>query len=443
MKASVTCLLTSLGAAVATASSSEADGAAVGNSVAAAWAAAESGVDSTGRTWKRTRRNEILELPGLEKMAHAQPMPHEYVDLAQLPPEFDWGRVRDRSFLTKVMNQHVPQYCGSCWAQAATSALADRVKIARNARGTDILLSVQYILNCGNSANNHSGGTCLGGSSAGAYQFIKAVGHIPFETCQPYEACSYDSVDGICPHGRYQCNALNTCRTCMPVMYQIKEEHHAEGPPLMGSKCVGMMDFPKVRVAEHGIVRGQNQMLAELYTRGPMACNVNADPLEDYTGGIIPHKGVLGNVDHVVSVVGFGIGKSSKDDKNKYWRVRNSWGEYWGEMGFFRIDRGHNELLIESECAWATPHSWTERNEACLFDGANCERMQYYEDPAIHGDPEAKIKIGMLTAAVESAVDTVAEAATADLASVASGLGLSDKSAQPTGESEKYEILVS
>lgn len=40
--------------------------------------------------------------------------------------------------------------------------------------------------------------------------------------------------------------------------------------------------------------------------------------------------------------------------------MRNSWGEYWGENGWFRLKRGENQLLLESNCAWAVPGSWTE-----------------------------------------------------------------------------------
>jgi len=45
--------------------------------------------------------------------------------------------------------QHLPQYCGSCWAHGALSSLADRIKIARLGQGDDINLAIQFILNCG------------------------------------------------------------------------------------------------------------------------------------------------------------------------------------------------------------------------------------------------------------------------------------------------------
>lgn len=49
-----------------------------------------------------------------------------------------------------------------------------------------------------------------------------------------------------------------------------------------------------------------------------------------------------------------------------------SWGEYWGELGFFRIARGRNTVGVEQNCAWVTPGGWTEANVPCFEDGTNC-----------------------------------------------------------------------
>lgn len=99
-----------------------------------------------------------------------------------------------------------------------------------------------------------------------------------------------------------------------------------------------------------------------------------------YTGGIVKdtafwHMGV----NHIVSIVGWGKEEETGDD---YWIVRNSWGQYWGEMGFFRILAGHNALGIEMEVAWATPGTFTVHNTACFEDGSNCIESHHYKDPS-------------------------------------------------------------
>lgn len=62
-------------------------------------------------------------------------------------------------------NQHIPVYCGGCWAFAPASALGDRINIARKRTWPDIALSPQYFINC------KMGGTCSGGNSLSLYHY--------------------------------------------------------------------------------------------------------------------------------------------------------------------------------------------------------------------------------------------------------------------------------
>lgn len=58
-----------------------------------------------------------------------------------LPETHIWNNVGGVNYLTNIYNQHIPSYCGSCWAHAATSAMSDRIKITRKAACPDINIS--------------------------------------------------------------------------------------------------------------------------------------------------------------------------------------------------------------------------------------------------------------------------------------------------------------
>jgi len=252
------------------------------------------------------------------KRVVTSPEPWEYMNMSALATDVDWRNVNGQNLVTKDLNQHIPQYCGSCWAHGAMSSLADRIKIIRKAAWPDYNLSIQYILNCGTS----TAGSCYGGSATGAFQFVQQKG-IPLDTCLPYQADDF------------ACTPINTCRNC-------------KGPPGQGT-CWAQQNYTRFWVDQYSSVSGVAKIMAEIAARGPVAAGIDATVLETYTGGIITTTHPS-SINHIISIVGYGT-QNGVD----YWIGRNSWGQYWGENGWFRIVRGQNALGIEGMVSWAMP----------------------------------------------------------------------------------------
>jgi cathepsin X len=272
-------------------------------------------------------------------------------EVATYPKEFSWCNKDGVNYCTRSRNQHLPQYCGSCWAHGSVSALGDRIKIARGGKGIDMDLSVQHILNCGNV------GSCHGGSVVGPYQWLHDTPTgISYETSNPYLACSSESSEGFCSHADFSCTPMNVARTCSTFTSN-------------GGKCVSLAEYPNATISDYGSISGRNAMQKEIYQNGPIACGIDAAPILNYTSGIATERGM--GVDHVISVVGWG----NDDNIGQYWIIRNSWGEYWGEMGYIRSKFG--ALKVEEQCAWATLKDYTapEKNNQkhCFEGGENCQ----------------------------------------------------------------------
>jgi len=253
---------------------------------------------------------------GYTKIEHVlNPRPHEYLLPKDIPSAWDWRNINGTNYACISRNQHIPIYCGSCWAFASTSSLSDRIKIARKAQWPEIDLAPQVLLDCGNA------GSCNGGSPNAAYEWIAKNG-ITDESCAPYQA--KDNT----------CTAESWCKTCSPI-----------------GGCKAVPSATKYYVAEHGSVSGEQNMMAEIYARGPIVCGIAVTPtFVDYKSGIFKDQTGATDIDHDISVVGYGA-----ENGVKYWVVRNSWGTYWGERGWARIIRGINNLAIESDCEWAVP----------------------------------------------------------------------------------------
>lgn len=258
--------------------------------------------------------------------------------LADAPKSFDIRNVNGINFASPDRNQHIPQYCGSCWAHGTTSALNDRFQMAWSNKFPHVFLSPQQLVNCIPAPQDHSQGSggCDGGDPSDVYPFLAKEGGV-HETCQNYQARNL--------YKDFKCDAIGVCQNCDP-----KRGCFAMG----GEHGNFTRSYPKEfgRINSTSPAQNHDAMIAEVGVRGPIACGmcVTAE-FEAYSGGVFVDTTNCTSMDHEISITGYGTDAEHGD----YWLGRNSWGSYWGESGWFRLKRGTNNLGIETDCVWATP----------------------------------------------------------------------------------------
>lgn len=203
-------------------------------------------------------------------------------NLQSTPSNFDW---RDQGVVSSVKDQGE---CGCCWAFSALANIESQYAIKNN----KILdLSEEQLLDC-DSGNDG----CDGGIMDQAFKYIRNAGGVMSESDYRYT------------QNKDQC--------------RFKK-----------SKAV-------VKVSSWKIAGSKNEETIKkmLVNTGPLATAINADNMQNYSGGIIDESDSVcpqSNINHAVLIVGYG-----EENGKKYWIAKNSWGENWGENGFFRISRG-------------------------------------------------------------------------------------------------------
>eukprot|EP00727_Mastigamoeba_balamuthi_P005622 m51a1_g168 putative cysteine proteinase rd19a-like (3682) ;mRNA; r:545786-559930 len=212
-------------------------------------------------------------------------------------------------YQTPVKNQGG---CGSCWAFAATAL----VEHAWNkANGKNVSLSEQQMLEC-------TSGSCSGGLAKSAIEYIYGQSRIGGGQ-MPSKDYAYTAVDdGVC-------NAV-------------------------GYKAAAS-------ISDWGVVAGDETfaMPNALVTYGSLGVSLNADLLKSYSSGVITGTAACDKaVNHAVVIVGY---------TSDHWIVKNSWGSWWGEHGYFRIKKGTNACRITYRGGL-----WAKSSTCAAYSGFAC-----------------------------------------------------------------------
>jgi len=273
-----------------------------------------------------------MSISGGEK--RPEQMSWEQIDEASMPADWDWRNIEGKNYLSWNKNQHIPIYCGSCWAQGTTSAIADRFNIMLgDLSTTPVALSAQTIVNCVQTEDDQG---CNGGNPGDVYDWIAKNG-VPDSSCEQYVAHNLPT---------NSCEPIDLCKDCT-------------WPPCPeGEDCQDncwAVDYKKHYVSLYYTFAGIHEMKAELYKNGPISCGIQATNTfeQDYYGGIYKEYIKSPELNHEISIVGWG---TSKDTGEEYWVGRNSWGTYWGDFGFFYLPIGTDyNLGVEMECNAGIP----------------------------------------------------------------------------------------
>lgn len=295
-----------------------------------------------------------------------------------LPNSFSWNDVDGKNFLTASHAQHQPySYCGACWIFGSVAVIDDRLNI-QDPEGHTFSGSHQALINCGPNYENG----CGGGDANAVFKWVHEHG-LPETSCNNYLARNN------------KCDALGRCQDCAPggicsekprgtYTIAVVDEYGSIDPP-QGSNLQDPL-----------VIRNQVQrMKAEIHKRGPIACGIICtDKMVAYTplhpktvseAPYAPHvmtfdaygnsckndniahsnDDIMSCIDHIVEVVGWGM-----EQNTEYWLIRNSWGTWWGENGFFRVEVGKMTLGIESGCDWAVPRVIRSNDDLMKFEAS-------------------------------------------------------------------------
>uniref|UniRef100_A0A914HV99 Peptidase C1A papain C-terminal domain-containing protein n=1 Tax=Globodera rostochiensis TaxID=31243 RepID=A0A914HV99_GLORO len=256
------------------------------------------------------------------KMAPETPLT---MALEKIPREFDssvkWPKCAE--VIRSIRDQ---SHCGDCWAVGAASVYSDRLCIKSDGR-IKVSASEIDIASC---ALGEGEDGCLGVEDLSpGWEFIHKFGVVSGsgfrlrKGCKPYPfPPSAEAVDFF------------ATPVCEKKCFENFTEKTYEQDKLFGTPVV-LQSSDNARIVQ--------LIQQEMIARGPVEVGflIYTD-FFSYHSGVYKHTWGSLEGAHAVKLVGWGVEKGEP-----YWLVANSWGEDWGEHGFFRIRRGTNEAEFE------------------------------------------------------------------------------------------------
>ena len=238
--------------------------------------------------------------------------------------QYDALRRRVSNMLYPPQNQGK---CGSCWAFAATHAFTDHLRL-RVSGNTNLQLAPQYPTACFSNVNNVSNGCCGAALHAG-FKIFKDTGTLT-EQCAPYTLAKYRCterlrrpIDNYCPSSCKDRSLFQPNNRRLLDYRKLQNDKEVISALKQGPVIAGILVVPSFHMYRCGIYCITPSDRQYIRNTNPKSWSYHAVEIVDYgttTGGI------------------------------NFWVAKNSYGDIWGENGYFRIMRGE-PILLE----YATP----------------------------------------------------------------------------------------
>lgn len=288
-----------------------------------------------GATLKDIKRR----LGTLQQTDQSQWLPHKAPDyVLDLPEEFDW-RTDPRAAKCPSLKEIRDQAdCGSCWAFGSVEAMTDRRCIA-SAGKDQTHLSAEDVTSC-----DHLGDMgCNGGVPSTAYTYYRTSGVVDGGNYGDKSGCySYQ----LAPCSHHSVSKLPNCSAKIEKTPKCENSKCIDnGKSWSASKHHGQAGYSVCKHGGNGTCA--EQMRQEIYQNGPITGMFFVHKsFESYKSGVYKAGSILKDPmlgGHAIKIMGYG-----NENGAPYWLVANSWNNDWGDNGFFKIDRGHNQCQIEN-----------------------------------------------------------------------------------------------